>query len=368
MNRNEPGLTNILETCLTRMGSGSTIDELVNEFAANAPEKAEELRSLLQAVQAILPEKGSLRVPASAQRNSRQRFLSRAQKIQQQPGATSRQVWLRFLRFFQHHAGTIAFAMTAIVLIFIAFGSTRALPGDGLYPVKLAAEQASNSLPASAANREELVSVYDNRRAEEVNAMIRVKRTGEVSFGGYLSNTKEKRWQVTGINLQIAQATEQKAQDWSGMYVEIKGFLGNTGEVRVENLEPRTETLQGTISSLGADRMTIGSQHVLFNSHTRLTGTPRAGSKVTIQAAHLVDSAQMMAVSILVASETATITPTATTQPTITKEPTKTPLPTLDAKPILVDTPANQNNGKSEPGHPTSESDHEGDTPPSSDH
>ena len=111
MKRNGPDLANILEVCLTRMNAGSSIDELVNEFAGTA-KQAEELRGLLETLQAAGPDKESLRVPASAQRNSRQRFLSQAQKLQRQPGAASLQIWLRFLRFLQHHSGSIAFTLT----------------------------------------------------------------------------------------------------------------------------------------------------------------------------------------------------------------------------------------------------------------
>jgi len=371
MTRNGPDLANILETCLARMDAGSTIDELVNEYAAHSSEKAEELRALLHTALAILPEKESQRVPTAAQRNSRQRFLSQAQKLQQQPGAASLQRWLRFLRFLQRHAGSVAFAVGAIILLFLAFGSTRALPGDRLYPVKLAAEQASNSLPGSAAAQEASETVYDNRRAEEVAAMIQMKRTGTVSFGGYLSRTKDKVWQAAGIILKIPQAKDQQAQALNGVYVEIKGFLESNGEVQVESLDPRLETLQGTIARIEPGRWTVGSQQVIITEYTQITGTPRIGSMVLIQTANLENSTQIQAITAAVRSETITASPvgttTPTTLPTFTEAPTETPQPTIKAKPNLIQTPQGKDKEQTQPGESDDESeeDHDGDSPES---
>lgn len=364
MRRNGPDLANILDACLTRMNAGTSIDELVNEFAAT-PEKAEELRVLLETIQAVVPDRENLRVPASAQRNSRQRFLSQAQKLQQQPGATSLKVWLRFLRFLQHHSGSIAFAMTAILLLFIAFGSTKALPGDGLYPVKLVAERAGISLSGSTAVREERVSVYDTRRAEEVAAMIRMKRSGAIRFGGFLSSTKDKRWQVAGINLKLSTDADQQARTLTGAYVEIKGFLENNGVVRVDTLEPRLETVQGTITSIGTGQWSVGSQLVVITTNTRVSGIPRVGSQVAIQGTPLVNSSQVLAISVEVgnqsanesASATATVSPTVTVtaavKPAIIDEPTETAQPTINAKPIQLKTPQAQSTDQ--PGQATSE-------------
>ncbi len=354
-----------LDTCLLRMEAGDSIDEIVQAYAAASPEKASEIREILQIAEAALPAKESLRVPAAAQRASRELFLAHAQKLQQQPGAASRMFWLRLLRFFQHNFGSIAFAAATIVLLFVGLSSLNALPGDRLYPVKLAAEQAEINLTGAGTAREEQISIYDARRAEEVANMIRLKRSGTVRFGGYLERSKEPSWQVAGIQLQVTQELEKQAQLLSGAYVEVKGLVGNQGVVQVESLTPRLEPVSGMLTSIAPDGWQVDRQQVKINANTVINGKPKVGDQVLVQAVHLADSTQMLAVSVeIIASNgtgtqaaspqvslTAAATATLTTTPEPTETITATGTPTILAKPIGTEPPGNNNSPEPQSSH-----------------
>jgi anti-sigma-K factor RskA len=324
MSRTE--FTEILEICIRRIEAGRTIDEAIADY----PSEKEDLRALLQLALDARPQGRAMNVPSSAQVNSRKRFLAQAQQMQQRPRPASLWSLLNFLRV---NAGQIAFGLAAVALLFVALGSVQALPGDGLYPVKLAAEQAEVSLAGSSAERVTLESSYDYRRAEEVVQMILLKRTGRVRFGGYLNQTGTGSLDVVSIPLVINQQLDQQARGFINAYVEITGNLGADGKVMVDTLEPRLETLVGTIERLDAGEWLVGEKLVKITAASQISGSPQVGSRVTLQTAQLRDSQQVLAVS----GEVAVETPSATPQPSQPQEKTiATPLPAA-----VTNTPTN---------------------------
>ncbi len=351
MSRSE--MSNILGVCLERLESGQTVEEIIVDF----PDKARELRELLKVARAVVPPGRPVRVPASAQVDSRKRLLAEAQQMQQQDAAGFfglRPLRLCFL-FLQRHMMSVAFTVTALALLIVAFGSVKALPGDELYPVKLAAEQAGITFSSSNQVREQRENVYDTNRAAEVAQMIHRQRTGSVNFGGFLKQTPGNlTWQVDAIPLQLNLQTEKQASQWAGIYVEITGRLDQQGEVQVETLQPHLEQFSGTLNSMDAQSWQVSGKIIPFTGITQISGVPRLGSQVTLHLAHLQNDPRGLALSAEfvggvtdtpTATVTETITSTAPIQPTDPPQPTETaaPVPTRTAIPVLsVPTPAQQ--------------------------
>ena len=340
-------MAEILEICLQRVKAGRTIDEAVADY----PAQADELRALLQITLDALPQAGEIGFSYRAQFDSKKQFLAQAEQLQQRPGAA----WLwSLLHFFRANAGQIAFSLGALVLLFVALGSAGALPGDGLYPIKLAAEQAEVNLAGSPASRVTLESTYDNRRAEEVAQMIQMRRTGKVSFGGFLSRDNQMELRVAGISLVTDPALAQQTQGLLDVYVEVSGSLGLDGQVSVEKLEPRLQTLSGTIQQMEVGTWQVDGKLVKITAATRITGTPDLGSRVTLQTAPLKDSQLVLAISGEVISD-----PAATPKPSETSQPTVTPTVTqTQAPPVITSTPEHSGDDDDDPKG-TQEPEHE---------
>ncbi len=315
-----PDLAGILDTCLQRIQMGSSIEEALADY----PEQAPELRRLLQISLSARPQAGELRPPASAQADSRRRFLSQAGQLKERRGEAA--LW-GVLSLARRSLGSAAFVAAALLLLFVALKSSRSLPGDGLYPVKLAAEQVQVDLAANPAFRAQQETIFEARRAEEVKQMIEMRRSGAVSFSGFLSSAgPQTGWQVAGIPLKLSAEQEQQFQALSEVNVEVKGRLGNDGQVKVETLRPLLDSLHGTLTGLSADHWVVSGQTVWINQNTRINGVPHLGSQVQAQVARLADGDQLLAFSASLSGGTQTPpTRTATSASADTAEPTLQP-------------------------------------------
>jgi hypothetical protein len=129
----------ILDNCLNQLASGvSTLDECLARY----PERAAELRPLLR-IAAGFEGARDLRPSPAFKARTRAKLTLHMQALPRR-----RSVFIPFLR--------VAFAMSALVLIFLSAGTAlaqRAMPGDLLYDWKLTSEEiwratASDSLEA----------------------------------------------------------------------------------------------------------------------------------------------------------------------------------------------------------------------------
>jgi hypothetical protein len=281
------------------------------------------LKSLLEVAQAVQPPAQGMRTPASAQKDSRRRFLSQAGRLRQRRSAASLWAALHFLR---HNLASAVFALAAIALLLVGFGSANALPGDGLYPVKLTAEGVGASLASRPGDPLEREASADQRRVREVEQMIASGRTGPVQFAGFLDPADGPGWLVAGIVLVLDENQAQAAGPLSGGYVEVKGTLNQGGQVEVTQVQPRLATLKGSLQRLEAGRWVMDGTIVLLTGETRVHGNPQVGSRVTLQAARTRDPQQVLALEVSV-EDSALPGPAPTLSPT--PRPSSTPTPTL---------------------------------------
>ncbi len=345
-------ISSAFAACLQKIEAGSSVEQVL----VNYPHLANDLRDLLLIAINARQSAAGVRVPASAQIDSRRRLLLQAQELKKRRASTG--FWA-FLSFFRQNTSSLVFATAALTLLFIALGSTRALPGDRLYPVKIAAEQAESSIVSGSSAQMSLEDGFDSRRAAEVTQMIQDRRTGTVRFGGYLGKNKVNNWQAAGISLKIYTDFEQRAQNLLDVYVEISGDLDVNGLVEVTMIQPRLIPITGALQSVEGDVWKINDLTVQTNNSSVINGTPRPGKAIDIQAARLIGTQQLLVISASVSDagnmktsepKEVTLIPSQTPTPTLTQTPTflPTPIITQTPEPSIDPEPSDDQKDKSD--------------------
>ena len=183
MSRPDPDdVNNILDQCLMQLQAGAELESILADY----PELSQDLRPILEAVVAIMSARGSDTVPVAAMRRSRARLMSITRQLNTLPRPAWWKVqWTLFTgRLWRARALMISLAGLVLIasLIWTGLASAQALPGETLYPVKIAAEQIGLSISATSSDRLQREENYDLRRKEEVEALIIQNREEEVYF------------------------------------------------------------------------------------------------------------------------------------------------------------------------------------------
>lgn len=179
MNRNE--LADVLAACLDSIERGErTLEECLGLY----PEHREELASLLGTASSVR-ERAAVSARAGFHLTSRQRLLERLEPHQP--------VWKRW--FLRRTRGNTRPALpprlvplwTIILVLAVAligsgtaYASSNALPGDGLYPLKLSIEEARLFL-ADDAEDVPLTIRFAQNRADEIQALVDADREEDLS-------------------------------------------------------------------------------------------------------------------------------------------------------------------------------------------
>lgn len=229
----DPLLT-ALDNCLTALAHGASVESCLARY----PDLADDLRPLLQAAQHAqsLPLSPPSR---AAQQASRARFLTRAGDLRPAP----RRLWptVSLLR--------LAGAFIAVLALFlsargISAASAIALPGDLLYPVKRALEQAELWLAADPAA---VQAVHIARRAAEVQTVIQQGRIVPVEFEGALTALIADTWTVGGFRVQVLPATPiLNGPPVIGVWVRVHAQLLANGSLRANRLTLLTPPFTAT--------------------------------------------------------------------------------------------------------------------------
>lgn len=265
----------ILDNCLTRLNKGEDLETVLADF----PQQAAELRPLLIAALKASRSGVPLRVPASAQIDSRTRFIIEAQRRQTKP--------VGFLPRFKL-AG--AFAAIAIIVFAGIFGtglaSAETVPGETLYPVKRVVEQAQLVLTTNQSTRLDLEREFDRRRVSEAEELEQEGRTEPVTVAGPLEELDDQSWSVGGVKLNLTPDQEALARTLIGSYIEVKGKIRGEEGIEVENLELRLFTFTGTLEEISGKEWKVSGVKVLVMDSTQVSGTPRIGRRVELTTLH----------------------------------------------------------------------------------
>ncbi len=344
-------LSSILDECIQELQAGIDLEEILARY----PKYARELRPLLETVAWTKNARTSIQVPVDAQSLSRKVFTSA------RPARQSRSALHSFnLR--------LAFSFTAIILGLIigllgtTVASAQALPGDTLYPVKMAWEQVQISLTSGTAQRLALQETFNQQRIAEVSRLINLGRKSNVSFSGLLVGSN-KSWNVDGIDLNVPDQQAGKLTDLENTVVQVTGETdGNS--VTVDEIEPHLVTFDGQIQQLNSDHVQVSGVNVALDQNTDIDSQLSVNQQVQITAKEQ-NNGELVAVAIggkQVASPSPT--PTIRAQPTTGETPTsqksgppektpqpteqEAPTPTSGIQPMMAGpsaTPAGENEG-----------------------
>jgi hypothetical protein len=297
----------ILQECLERIARGASPEEALAAY----PAQARELRPLLETALQARALREEIAVPHDAQLRSRAQFIQAATR----PRRTS-------FRSIFRTGWSIASLLVALALVLggTGFASAQSLPGDQLYPVKIAAEQARLGLVSDPAQRLQIKAVYDRERVDEVEALL--TRDGshpvEVDFAGFLSlPDPQGDWMVSGIRLALPVELKSLADLQPGRYVDVHGAPLPGGRVQVESIHLRVEKVSGAVESVDDHALKVDQLTVDLTSQTHLSTAPSVGDVIEAEVAPQEDGS-LRAFSVNVAHETEHPTRTVTTTATAT--------------------------------------------------
>lgn len=271
-----PDETLVLDEALRKLRAGVPLDQVLAECG----EFAAELAPLLEAAQ-WMQSSAAPAAPRGAMARSRARFLQAAE-------VRSAKALPFFARFRWAVNLAVILVVLAAALFFTGLGSVSALPGQALYPVKRAVEQARLALASSdPAGKLLLEENFDRRRVAEALRLAELGRGQRVSFAGFLSGGNGQPWMVEGLTLQLDDALQAAAQSLPGAYVEVQGQVQADGTVLVSVLRLRFFELKGQLAQNDGDRWLISGVWVAITGQTQVEQPPAAGQRVEITAIRL---------------------------------------------------------------------------------
>lgn len=343
----------VLDEAISRLAAG----EAVENCLASYPEHARLLEPLLRmaafsgralANVELLSETasaaGKQRLLAAA---AQQRLLA-ASAVEHVPAAPqrkpARQAKEPFRRFALPARGLAAAALMLLLLIFLGGGlavvSADSLPGDLLYPVKLATEQLRLFLTVDAQAREELLIEFGQERQAEAAAVLETGRKVRVAFEGTLQSFSDSLWIVGGLQVTLNAHTVVEGDPWVGARVAVKGFALGDGSLLATRLTVKGVKMQkptATVSPTMAPRFTMTP----FPGETHTVGPTRTPEPVTTCTSCPTRTHEPVPTSTLFPAHTPYPTETGEPDPTPGLHPTNTaePAPTQPSQPTAAHEP-----------------------------
>jgi len=320
----------MLEVLLQKLDQGLTIEEALADYSG----PVEDLRPRLQAALQARSLKTSLPIPADIQHRARIRFLVQAAQYRRSA---------RHKRFFSvqwAYALALVVAFLAVALAGTGLASAQALPGDGLYPIKLAVEQARIRLTTDSGSRLSLEENIDQRRVDEVVQLLGKNRVQAVSFAGFLTQGGPTGWQIAGIPVVLTEQISSLIASLEGMYVEVEGKTSSQSQqVEVTDAQLRLFHLEGKIETFQPNARgvwKVGGVQVEVDPATALSGEPAIGRTASITAIR-VKGDRLLALFIRIGELPGSLVPSAITplppgssgKVATAMQQTSTPLPSL---------------------------------------
>ena len=241
----------VLQASLDSLEQGASIQDCLARF----PEQAAELAPLLETVVALRALASPPPRSEAARAAARARFLSAIEHRQAQMAARARNPWPRWRERFSGLLGHPLLRQWAPVLggIFLAFllinGTTRAsatsLPGDWLYPIKLATEQIQLLITSDTSRRSLLEEEFQERRRAEAKSLIEQGRRARVTFSGVIEGVTPGTLRVAGLTVRLGYETHIHGAPRVGAIAQVAAVSQRFGELialEIEVLEPPIPT------------------------------------------------------------------------------------------------------------------------------
>lgn len=176
MARQSQDIDRILQTCLDAIqGDGETIDSVLTRY----PDLEESLRPQLEAYLWLWSEKSVLNPRPDYVAASRRRLMAHIKqaKLAKKPSPAITLGDIFRSLFARRSALQFAFALLLLVVFItatssVALASRSSLPGDGLYPAKLAQERVRLFFSFSAAGGARLHAEFAQERLSEIQTLV----------------------------------------------------------------------------------------------------------------------------------------------------------------------------------------------------
>ena len=232
----------VLDECLDLLRSG--ID--AQTCLALYPQYELELRPLLELAADVRAATPPAPVAAARLAGRRRMLEALAQKHARRPASMITQLVARLTGQETRNASPVwrlAVAVVVISMMVVALGGTAAasaasLPGDALYPVKLAVQQAGVALTFDATARKQLKDQFSAQRRQDVQAALQAGRRAAIQFQGILQQISGNTWVVSGLTVTLQSGATMVVGDPSvGAWVMVRGYLPGDGTLVAAYLE-----------------------------------------------------------------------------------------------------------------------------------
>jgi hypothetical protein len=233
-----PDLQVALDECLQLLQSGTDVSRCLAIY----PQHASELRPLLELAAAV--RKVDTPVPADAARAAGlYRILEAAaakRASRSKPAFASsrspksRQGDSQSLHWNVKLALQMTFAAVIVLAVIISgtvVASAATMPGDALYPVKLAAQQAQLTLTFDEVARQQLEGQFGVQQRVDVQRAVQAGRQAEVHLQGWAEQIAENVWVVNGLAIKLEPGMTVVGQPRLGAWVNVRARLPGDGSV-----------------------------------------------------------------------------------------------------------------------------------------
>jgi hypothetical protein len=339
-----------LEEATCRLEQGETVEGCL----AHYPGYADRLEPLLRMAAFSARALDYVEPPSEAAMAAGKRRLLLA--AQRKPAPQPR----RFLSLFPLPMKGLATAALVMLLLVVVGGgfavaSVSSLPGDFLYPVKLASEQARLLLTFDIQARDQLQVEFAQERRAEVIAILEAGRRVSARFEGTLESFDDVVWIVSGLEVTLDADTPIEGNPVVGATVAVEALAPGDGSLlaiwlavdgRGEMPKPTvTRTPMMTLQPMATPRPT-----------GRLTGTSMPTmmpSPTGTYTSYPTKTCGPESTDTLHPTDTHEPEPSCMPHPTETREPepTQTPHPTETHEPEPPHTPHPTETHKPEPPH-----------------
>ncbi len=288
-----------VEKCIELLKAGGTVEEC-NKLSAGF---TAEMREML-ATASMLMSLGDNQVSNEQMKRSLSSMLSKAASMNtrvsqrnQQPGSISLGTKIRdLLRGGSSLRPVISrmalvFGLTALLILLsggLVITSAKSLPGDSLYPVKLAVEDITVYFVPSKEIRQEYEENYSQQRVDEVHRLIALSRIRKISFEGVLEEKNVTSWIVSGIPVTIAaDATFVGGLNGTDPYVtgsivEVEGTTNSEGGVTANEIHLRQYQFTGTVENIDKNSWQISGIKLSVTSRTQIEDGIKLGDQVSV--------------------------------------------------------------------------------------
>jgi hypothetical protein len=273
-------LARALDVCVQKMLVGDSLEGIVQLY----PQLTKELTPPLEAVQAINVYRANIHVQPSLIAEKRANFLNQIEQDKKsaltQSHRYNSRVWL---------------LVAALLLIFLAviggtlLASKQALPGESLYPIKEAIQQAQLSLIRQPQDRLDFELSVEDERITEIKALQAMERSQEVRFSGGLTQAENNQWQVGDLTVEVPDGAQLVGRLRPGIWVQVEGLLQSDGNIIAQNIKPREFIIKGLLEQPPFQQWAIAGVPILLNNETILQGNPSAGKNVEARVFLLTD-------------------------------------------------------------------------------